>query len=49
MRKLIILCIVLLAGCDQAQQVAIFGNTMGTTYSIKTRGGDCLAVIVGYW
>ena len=40
MRKLIILCIVLLAGCDQAQQVAIFGNTMGTTYSIKVISAD---------
>ena len=40
MRKLIILCIVLLGGCDQAQQVAIFGNTMGTTYSIKVISAD---------
>jgi len=39
-RKLIILCIVLLGGCDQAQQVAIFGNTMGTTYSIKVISAD---------
>ncbi len=35
MRKFIILCIVLLGGCDQTQQVDIVGNTMGTTYSIK--------------
>lgn len=40
MRKFIILCIVLLGGCDQTQQVDIVGNTMGTTYSIKIISTD---------
>lgn len=40
MRKFIILCIVLLGGCDQTQQADIVGNTMGTTYSIKIISTD---------